>query len=158
MLHADDAIQRGVPREVVGYIMRQTDSAKDEIVRVAGVQIRRFLENIDIGRELQKILTSVSFEIRTEVRFIPNDKSVSPRAKMKVRVKDNETGRVVTADPAGAADAVEEVVGDGLRGAWRRRVGSAVDRAMNAFQRELGIDELDPEDASGADDPDGQRP
>lgn len=143
VLNADEALQRGMPREVAGYIMRQTDAAKDEIVRAAGVQIRKFLENVDVGGEIQKILTSVSFEIRTEVRFIPNDKSVSPRAKMKVRVRDNATGDEVTADARDGLDAAEEVVAQGLRGAWKRRMGSAVDRAMNAFQRELGIDELE---------------
>lgn len=89
-----DAIPREMAREVVGYIKRQVDSARDESVRIVGKQIKGFLDNLDVGGELKKALTSLSFEIRTEVRFVPNERagksgksSIRPDAKVRVKVK-----------------------------------------------------------------------
>ena len=128
VLSADEVIRSGMPKEALGYIMKQTDAAKDEVVRITGVQIRKFLENLDLGGELQKILTSVSFEIRTEVRFVPNKQGVTPNAKVRLRVAEDD-----------------EHDGDEPPSPWRRRFGTAVERAFSAFQRELGIDEADDE-------------
>ncbi len=95
VLSSDEGIRRmikdSIPREVLGYAMKQVDSAKDEVVRMVGNQTRKFLENLDLGHELQKVLTSVSLEFRTELRFIPNDKAVRPEGKVQVKVKGRET-------------------------------------------------------------------
>ena len=88
---ARGVIADAVPKELMQYMMTQTDAAKDEVVRIIGQQSRRFLENIDVAGELQKILTSVSFEIKTEVRFIPNDASVRPKASVKVSARASDT-------------------------------------------------------------------
>ncbi len=89
---AEDGIRsmvtdRGLPREAVGLVMSQVDATKREILRVVSREMRMFLENVDLGGELTKILTSVSFEIRTEVRFIPNDAAVKPNVKSRVAVR-----------------------------------------------------------------------
>lgn len=76
-----------LPRELVQYMKRQTDAARDEVVRIIGNQTKRFLDGIDVGREVQKILTALSFEIKTEIRFIPNDEKVKPDVKVGVRAK-----------------------------------------------------------------------
>ncbi len=80
-------VAEAMPKELVTYIKGTTDSAKDEVVRVIGTQVSKFLEGVDIGGEIQKILTSLSFEVKTEIRFIPNDKSVKPDVKFTVRPK-----------------------------------------------------------------------
>ena len=82
-------LDRGMPREAVGFILGQVDVTRREVVRIVSKEVRLFLENVDLGGELTKILTSVSFEIRTEVRFIPNDASVRPSVKNRVKVKGN---------------------------------------------------------------------
>src|SRR5690554_36087 len=61
-----------LPKEAVGYLIGQADATKREFMRIVSREIREFLETMDFGGELTKILTSISFEIRTEVRFIPN--------------------------------------------------------------------------------------
>lgn len=78
---------RGLPREAVGFILSQIDATKREVVRMVSKEVRMFLENVDLGGELTKILTSVSFEIRTEVRFIPNDAAVKPNIRNRVSVR-----------------------------------------------------------------------
>jgi hypothetical protein len=60
---------------------------RSEFYRILTKEIQRFLNTINISGELQKILTSLTFEIRTEVRFKPTEKGVKPSIKNKVRVK-----------------------------------------------------------------------
>ena len=79
---------RGLPREAVGFIMGQVDATKREVVRMVSKEVRMFLENVDLGGELTKILTSVSFEVRTEVRFIPNDSAVKPNVRNRVSMRN----------------------------------------------------------------------
>ncbi|MBX3270079.1 MAG: hypothetical protein KF729_07445 [Sandaracinaceae bacterium] len=62
-----------LPKEIVGYVFSQVDDTKNAMVRVVAHEIRDFLAATDLSKELQKALTALSFEIRTEIRFIPND-------------------------------------------------------------------------------------
>lgn len=95
---ADKAV-RGVvddvplPKEVVGFLFSQVDDTKNALVRVVAGEVRDFLEATDVAGELQRALTSLSFEIKTEVRFIPNDAGgVKPqvRARAIPKVKKSE--------------------------------------------------------------------
>lgn len=79
-----------MPKEVVSYLKGAIDSGRDELVRIVGSQTRKFFEGIDVGGEVAKILTSLSFEIKTEIRFIPNDQKVKPDIKMSVKPKKVE--------------------------------------------------------------------
>ena len=77
-----------LPKEIVGYVFSQVDETKNAMVRVVAHEIRDFLSATDLSQELQKALTSLSFEIRTEIRFIPNDKGgLDPVVKAKVEPK-----------------------------------------------------------------------
>ena len=65
-----------LPKDVANYLIQQAASSKDELLRVVGKEIRGFLESVNISGEMQKLLTSLSFEIKTEIRFIPNDEAI----------------------------------------------------------------------------------
>lgn len=106
-----------IPKELVLYMMRQADAAKDEVVRIFGQQIRRFLDNLDIAGEIQKVLTSVSFEIRTEIRFIPNDSVVKPHARIRVRAK------AVEGDDDGVSPSQRRAVVGAVRDTVKRALG-----------------------------------
>lgn len=74
-----------LPKEIVGYIFSQVDETKNAMVRVVAHELRDFLSATDLSKELQKALTSLSFEIRTEIRFIPNDAGgIKPEVKAHV--------------------------------------------------------------------------
>ncbi len=77
MLNSDEGLRNlvgaVVPRELVGRAVDQVDAAKTEVVAVVGREMRTFLANLNVGDELAKILTSVSFEVRMQVRFVPNE-------------------------------------------------------------------------------------
>lgn len=88
----EDTIRRlvsdfNLPKEVATYLLLQISASKDEVLRIIGQELRRFLETVNLSGELQKLLTSLSFEIKTEIRFIPNDAAVQPDVKHKVTVK-----------------------------------------------------------------------
>ena len=65
-----------LPKDVANYLIQQAASTKDELFRVVGKELRGFLETVNISGELQKLLTSLSFEIKTEIRFIPNNEAI----------------------------------------------------------------------------------
>jgi hypothetical protein len=78
-------------KDAIGYAARTLDALKEEVVSMAGRQMNDFLQRVDVGNEIQKILTTLSLEIRAEVRFIPNEKRVvKPEVKSTVSVRKVE--------------------------------------------------------------------
>ncbi|HEX3765051.1 MAG TPA: hypothetical protein VHW23_40425 [Kofleriaceae bacterium] len=76
--------------DAVGYIASSADGAKDKVFEVIARETREFLSNLNVSEEIAKILTTLSFEIKTEIRFIPNsDRFVGaePDVKASVRLK-----------------------------------------------------------------------
>jgi len=61
---------------------------------VVAREVRDFLESTDIADEFYRALTSLSFEIKTEIRFIPNDTGgVRPDVRAKVSPKRDKEPR-----------------------------------------------------------------
>lgn len=93
----EDSVRRlvgdlSLPKDVVDRLIHRLDDYKVDILDAVKEELHEFLARIDIGHELQKVLTSLSLEVSTEIRFIPNDKSVSrspvkPEVKTRTRVK-----------------------------------------------------------------------
>jgi hypothetical protein len=83
-----------LPKEILQYLFSTVDGMQEAVLKIIGHEVSKFLEHVDLGGELQKILTSTSFEIKTEIRFIPNDQAVvSPSIKAKIRAKRNKDGK-----------------------------------------------------------------
>src|SRR5262247_4900265 len=79
--------------EVAGYIASSADGAKDKVFDVIARETREFLANLNVSEEIAKILTTLSFEIKTEIRFIPNSErfiGAEPDVKASVRLKRND--------------------------------------------------------------------
>lgn len=79
--------EKNLPKEAAGFILNQADATRREILRIVSREIRVFLENMDFGGEIAKILTTLSFEVRTEIRFVPNDEAVRPKVRNRVKIK-----------------------------------------------------------------------
>ena len=62
-----------IPKEIAGYILSQVEETKNGLFRVVAKEMRDFLEHTNLGSEMQKMLTTVQFEINTTIRFKPND-------------------------------------------------------------------------------------
>jgi hypothetical protein len=79
--------------DVAGYIASSADGAKDKVWEVIARETREFLSTLNLTEEIAKILTTLSFEIKTEVRFIPNSERLmgsEPDVKASVRLKRND--------------------------------------------------------------------
>lgn len=79
--------------EMAGYIASSADGAKDKVFDVIARETREFLANLNVGEEIAKMLTTLSFEIKTEIRFIPNSErfvGAEPDVKASVRLKRAE--------------------------------------------------------------------
>ena len=86
-----------LPKDVANYLLSSADGAKDEVLRLLGRELHEFFARVNLSHELAKLLTQVSFEIKTEIRFIPNDEAVGglgikPDVKRKVSLKRAKDG------------------------------------------------------------------
>lgn len=98
-LRSADSALRGVtqdgrlPKEVIGYIFASVDETKNALVRGVAKEVRDFLEATDIANEFYRALTSLSFEVKTEIRFIPNDAGgVRPQVRARAVQKRKRRG------------------------------------------------------------------
>jgi hypothetical protein len=96
-----------LPKEAAAYILQQIDDTKNGVLRVVAKEVRDFLEHTNIAREMQKILTTLQFEINTTIRFRPNkpdrddeggddekeSDSVLPKPEVKLDVYTRRTGK-----------------------------------------------------------------
>lgn len=79
--------------EVAGYLASSADGAKDKVFEIIARETREFLSNLNLTEEIAKILTTLSFEIKTEIRFIPNSErfgGAEPDVKASVRLKKSD--------------------------------------------------------------------
>ena len=95
--------------DVAGYIASSADGAKDKVWEVVARETREFLSNLNLTEEIAKILTTLSFEIKTEVRFIPNSERLfgsEPDVKASVRLKraDEKTDKADKTDKSDKSD------------------------------------------------------
>lgn len=62
-----------LPKEVAAYLLTQVEDTKNGALRVVAKETRDFLEHTNLASELQKMLTTLQFEINTTIRFRPAD-------------------------------------------------------------------------------------
>ena len=75
---------------VAGYLSSSADGAKDKVFEIIARETREFLSNMNFTEEVAKILTTLSLEVKTEIRFIPNSERLGgaqPDVKASVRIK-----------------------------------------------------------------------
>jgi hypothetical protein len=85
-----------LPKEVAGYLVNTASATKDEFLRILAREVREFLQTVNLSEEIAKMLTTLSFEIKTEIRFIPNDEKyagVEPNVRSKVAIKRDDDSR-----------------------------------------------------------------
>lgn len=74
--------------EKVGAVGSTLNTMRQEVVAVIGREIVHYLDQLNLTDEAVKVLTAISLEVKTEIRFIPNEKKlVKPDVKAAVTVK-----------------------------------------------------------------------
>lgn len=81
-----------LPKEAANYLFGQIDETKNVLIRAVSREVRDFLASTDLASELQRVLTSLSFEIRTEIRFVPNERG-AVKAEVKSRAVPHRSRR-----------------------------------------------------------------
>jgi hypothetical protein len=78
-----------LPREALNSILSQLDETKAGLYRVVAKEVRDILGQTNFADELTRALTALSFEVRMEVRFIPNEARgrPTPDVRSKISVK-----------------------------------------------------------------------
>jgi hypothetical protein len=74
-----------LPRELASAVLGQLDDTKNDVLRILAREFREFLDSTDVSGALKEALTSLSFEVRTEIRFIPNDAGEGVKADVRAR-------------------------------------------------------------------------
>ena len=84
---AEGGITEFVRRAVSAGVGAATRS-KDDIMRAAAVEMRNWLEHLNLNEEVAKALTKVVIEVKTEIRFRPTeDGKIVSETSNDVRVK-----------------------------------------------------------------------
>ena len=91
-----------LPKEILSLLLSQLDETKNGLYRVVARETRDFLEHTNLAEEVARVLTTLSFEVKTEVRFIPNDSRLgaTPDVRSRVRVKKAEADRKTAPPPS----------------------------------------------------------
>ncbi len=75
-----------LPKEVAAFLGQQATGAKDELLRLFGEEIRRFLQSDALRKEFLKSLADHTIEIRAEIRLKgPGDGPPAVTAEVKPR-------------------------------------------------------------------------
>lgn len=78
-----------LPKDIAHYLLQQIDETKNGLFRVVAKEMRDFLEHTNFAGEIEKILTTVQFEVNTTIRFRPNDGREKPPAPSDSRQDEN---------------------------------------------------------------------
>ncbi len=75
-----------LPKELIGALLAQADRTKQDLVRILGEEVRRFLESSQLHEELFKLLTDVTIEVKTEIKLHPEGRGIRPEVVETPRV------------------------------------------------------------------------
>jgi hypothetical protein len=62
-----------LPKEVASYLVTTAATTKDELLRIVAREVREFLQNVQLSEELAKVLTMLTLEVKTTIRFVPHE-------------------------------------------------------------------------------------
>lgn len=85
-------LPKDLPKDLASALFSQIEEGKNVLVGAIASEVRGFLEETDIAYELQRVLTSLSFEISTEIRFVPNERGL-PRAEVRSKARPKVSAR-----------------------------------------------------------------
>lgn len=98
-----------LPKELLNAVLTHAEEAKSEISKVVVREIRDFLGRTNLADEITRVLTGVTLEVKTQLRFVPNESKpgrLRPSAHATASVgrsesdgRDGRSGTNDTADP-----------------------------------------------------------
>ena len=73
-----------LPKDAVNFLLQQAEKTRGEVTRVVTQEVRRFLESETLRREILKIMSSMTLEVKASIKLKP---SGEPEVTGKIRVK-----------------------------------------------------------------------
>ncbi len=70
-------------KDLADKAVKRLDDMRGDLTDIMQDEVHGFLSHIDVGRELQKILTSMKVEVTLSMRFVPNDKALKPEVALE---------------------------------------------------------------------------
>ena len=95
-----------LPKEVVNYLVQTADKTKQDVVNALSREVKSFLKDADLAALATRILTSLTFEIKTEIRFHESESKskkgklfpFDPKLSVSVGAKHQRGGSAVVTD------------------------------------------------------------
>lgn len=75
-----------LPKESIAVITSQLDEVRRDVTNALAREVREFLERASLADEMTKLLSGLTLEVKTQIRFVPNDEG-KLRPKSEVRTK-----------------------------------------------------------------------
>lgn len=76
-----------LPKDAANFLVTQAQHTKDEALRVVAIELRRFLDKVDLQEVVRKVLANVVLEVKAEIRFVPAESGIKIEGKPKVALK-----------------------------------------------------------------------
>ena len=98
-----------LPKEALALIFAHMDESKNGLYRAVAREVRDFLESTNLAEELTRALTSLSFEIKTEIRFTPNESRSRPpvpdvQSRLSVKRRESRPAPAPSEPPASSRE------------------------------------------------------
>ncbi len=99
-----------LPKDALTLLTAHLEETKNGVYGTVAREVREFLERSNLADELTRALTKLSFEIRTEIRFIPNEAAGSrPSIRARTRIKRQEERLHAEADTSAPSPEPDDV-------------------------------------------------
>lgn len=79
------------PKEAMGYVLSQADNTKDQFLGLVAAEVRDFLREMDVAAELARVLSTMTLQINTEIKFSPNPTEGGGEGEVEPEVKTDVT-------------------------------------------------------------------
>lgn len=73
-----------LPKDVMRFVLGQAERSKDELLRIIGEEVRRFLESAALRREMMRLLSEMTLEVKAEIRLRPEGEGGAMAPVVKV--------------------------------------------------------------------------
>lgn len=113
-----------LPKDAAQFVLNQVTKTKEDLFRVVTQEVRSFLEQTKLDDVLRSVLTTISLEISTKVRFVDERGRLEPRARSKVRLRTRSDRRDEKEVLAGVEDNVEDNIEDSVEDKVEGKVGT----------------------------------
>ena len=84
---------QSVPSDVMDRLFHKLDEYKEDGLIMVQNEMRRFLDQVDLQKELAQLLSQFTIEVTTEIRFVPQSegKGIKPKVKTKTRMSRSKS-------------------------------------------------------------------